>query len=212
MYWNAAVTCITSSKKRLFPATEQIHIEQKLSEYDWRLIYYYYYYWVREKQSIMEYSLKDTVDKRSTAICSISPSVKTILSHRRTLHIVSQSMQRYREPLSNFINFFDSVELLLPGACRPLLKHLHLTVFSYINGWIAGLPSFAGCIELYLGELQIEKLSGFQSFVNLETLWINNNKLKVIENLDQNTRIKALYAQVRLCWKQSRSCFMMLQI
>lgn len=33
---------------------------------------------------------------------------------------------------------------------------------------------------------------------NLEALWLNNNKLTKINNLDANIRIKALYAQVGL--------------
>lgn len=33
--------------------------------------------------------------------------------------------------------------------------------------------------------------------MNLECLWLNGNRLKKINNLDSNFRIKVLYAQVR---------------
>ncbi|GMH45126.1 hypothetical protein BSKO_13083 [Bryopsis sp. KO-2023] len=51
------------------------------------------------------------------------------------------------------------------------------------------------CTELYMGSLGLEHLSGFHSLVNLEVLWINNNRLKFITNLGKNFRIKVLYAQ-----------------
>lgn len=50
------------------------------------------------------------------------------------------------------------------------------------------------CTELYLSGKNIEELGGFERFVNLETLWLNNNKLRKIANLDNNFRIKHLYA------------------
>jgi hypothetical protein len=37
---------------------------------------------------------------------------------------------------------------------------------------------------------------GFEDFVNLESLWINGNKLKKLNNLDAQKRLKVLYAQV----------------
>lgn len=61
------------------------------------------------------------------------------------------------------------------------------------------MSNHAECKELYLGGKGIEKLRGFEPFVNLECLWLNNNKLKKINNLDANFRIKALYAQVCAC-------------
>ncbi|KAG2435601.1 hypothetical protein HYH02_011893 [Chlamydomonas schloesseri] len=51
------------------------------------------------------------------------------------------------------------------------------------------------CIELHLGSKGIEKLRGFEVFVNLESLWLNDNKLKKLNNLDAQKRLKALYAQ-----------------
>eukprot|EP00878_Enallax_costatus_P030466 GHUV01033172.1.p1 GENE.GHUV01033172.1~~GHUV01033172.1.p1 ORF type:complete len:325 (+),score=76.76 GHUV01033172.1:262-1236(+) len=50
------------------------------------------------------------------------------------------------------------------------------------------------CTELYLANQGIEQLAGFERLVNLEVLWINDNKLVAINNLDTNTRIKQLYA------------------
>lgn len=47
-----------------------------------------------------------------------------------------------------------------------------------------------------MGGRGIEKLRGFEPYVSLTSLWLNNNKLKKINNLEANFRIKALYAQV----------------
>ena len=48
--------------------------------------------------------------------------------------------------------------------------------------------------ELFLGNRGIEILHGFDIFPNLECLWLNNNQLSSIDNLDTNFRIKRLYA------------------
>lgn len=56
---------------------------------------------------------------------------------------------------------------------------------------------YAECKEMYLGNKGIEKIRGFEDFVNLEFLCLNNNKLKKINNLDTCTRMKMLYVQVR---------------
>ncbi|EFJ52944.1 hypothetical protein VOLCADRAFT_120248 [Volvox carteri f. nagariensis] len=50
------------------------------------------------------------------------------------------------------------------------------------------------CTEMYLCGKGIEKIRGFEPFVNLESLWINGNKLKKLNNLDNQKRLKALYA------------------
>mmetsp|Transcript_2261 Transcript_2261/g.7533 ORF Transcript_2261/g.7533 Transcript_2261/m.7533 type:complete len:568 (-) Transcript_2261:158-1861(-) len=50
------------------------------------------------------------------------------------------------------------------------------------------------CTELHLANKGIEFLWGFERFVNLEVLWINDNKLTSIDALDNNFRIKKLYA------------------
>uniref|UniRef100_A0A7S3QKS1 U2A'/phosphoprotein 32 family A C-terminal domain-containing protein n=1 Tax=Dunaliella tertiolecta TaxID=3047 RepID=A0A7S3QKS1_DUNTE len=52
-----------------------------------------------------------------------------------------------------------------------------------------------GCVELYMGDRGIEKIRGFEPYDNLQSLWLNNNRLKKINNLDANFRIKALYVQ-----------------
>jgi Leucine-rich repeat (LRR) protein len=54
----------------------------------------------------------------------------------------------------------------------------------------------ADCTELYLAKRGIEKLAGFERLVNLEVLWLNNNKLQAITALDANIRIKQLYVHV----------------
>jgi Ca2+-binding EF-hand superfamily protein len=48
--------------------------------------------------------------------------------------------------------------------------------------------------ELSLGHKGIEELEGFGLFTNLETLWLNGNRLQRINGLDTNKRIKKLYA------------------
>ncbi|GIL59679.1 hypothetical protein Vafri_14415 [Volvox africanus] len=50
------------------------------------------------------------------------------------------------------------------------------------------------CTEMYLCGKGIEKIRGFEPFVNLESLWINGNKLKKLNNLDNQKRLKSLYA------------------
>jgi hypothetical protein len=59
------------------------------------------------------------------------------------------------------------------------------------------MPCGAECTELYLGGEQLEELSGFGPLVNLERLWLNDNKLRAITGLEANVRLKELYVQVR---------------
>lgn len=47
-----------------------------------------------------------------------------------------------------------------------------------------------------MGNRSIEKIRGFEPYVSLTSLWLNNNKLKKLNNLEANFRIKELYAQV----------------
>jgi Leucine-rich repeat (LRR) protein len=47
--------------------------------------------------------------------------------------------------------------------------------------------------EVYLGRRGIQMLVNFDHFKNLEVVWLNGNKLKTIEGLDSNFRIKELY-------------------
>jgi Leucine-rich repeat (LRR) protein len=51
------------------------------------------------------------------------------------------------------------------------------------------------CTELYLAKRQINQLGNFEAFVNLEVLWINDNAIEKLSQLDQCFRIKFLYAQ-----------------
>jgi Leucine-rich repeat (LRR) protein len=57
------------------------------------------------------------------------------------------------------------------------------------------LLHLAECKELYLGNKGIDKIRGFEEFVNLESLCLNGNNLQKINNLDVNFRIKVLNAQ-----------------
>jgi hypothetical protein len=51
------------------------------------------------------------------------------------------------------------------------------------------------CTELYLANKGITELDGFEPFTNLETLWINGNKLEFLDDLDGCMRLQHLYAQ-----------------
>mmetsp|Transcript_13357 Transcript_13357/g.46215 ORF Transcript_13357/g.46215 Transcript_13357/m.46215 type:complete len:342 (+) Transcript_13357:94-1119(+) len=50
------------------------------------------------------------------------------------------------------------------------------------------------CTELHLGNKGFERLEGFERLTNLEVLWVNGNKLQRVANLDDNFRIRRLYA------------------
>lgn len=52
----------------------------------------------------------------------------------------------------------------------------------------------AECTELVLARKGLQRLTGLDSFPNLQSLWINNNQLVTLENLNGNFRLKALYA------------------
>ncbi len=48
-------------------------------------------------------------------------------------------------------------------------------------------------IELHLGDRGITRLIDFHAFLSLDTLWLNDNKLKSIAGLENNFRIRHLY-------------------
>ena len=54
------------------------------------------------------------------------------------------------------------------------------------------------CTELHLADRRIQKIVGFDPFVNLEVLWLNNNRLTKLEELDTNVRLRELYAHNNL--------------
>ena len=49
------------------------------------------------------------------------------------------------------------------------------------------------CTELHLGKRGIDLIAGFETLVNLEILWLNDNRLTRIAGLDANLRIRRLY-------------------
>ena len=49
------------------------------------------------------------------------------------------------------------------------------------------------CTEIFLGKRNIDKLNGFQVFVNLEVLWLNDNNIQELRGLENNFRLKELY-------------------
>ena len=48
--------------------------------------------------------------------------------------------------------------------------------------------------ELHLGGKKIKRLANFETFISLDTLWINNNKLTSLIGLEENIRLRHLYA------------------
>ena len=44
-----------------------------------------------------------------------------------------------------------------------------------------------------MANLKIYKLVNFEGFLNLQILWLNNNKLADIKGLHKNFRLKELY-------------------
>lgn len=50
------------------------------------------------------------------------------------------------------------------------------------------------CAELYLAKRGITSLENFGAFVQLSTLWINDNKLQKLEGLNNNIRLRNLHA------------------
>jgi hypothetical protein len=51
----------------------------------------------------------------------------------------------------------------------------------------------AQCAQLHMGRKGITELVGFEKFVNLHTLWLNNNHLHSLEGLDCNIRLLNLH-------------------
>ena len=52
-----------------------------------------------------------------------------------------------------------------------------------------------GCVELHLASRGIHKLGGFELLTSLEVLYVNDNHLTALTKLDNNTRVKHLFAQ-----------------
>jgi len=49
------------------------------------------------------------------------------------------------------------------------------------------------CTELHLADRGLDKIRGFEDFICLEVLWLNNNKITSLNHLDSNFRLKFLY-------------------
>ena len=64
-----------------------------------------------------------------------------------------------------------------------LVSYEHLIIMSdnISNPWnilpIKNAKSARNCVEAHLSNQEIEKLGNFESFPNLEVLWLNNNKV-----------------------------------
>ena len=49
------------------------------------------------------------------------------------------------------------------------------------------------CTELHMASKRIQVIAGFEPFVNLEVLWLNDNRLHFLEDLDTNVRVRELF-------------------
>lgn len=49
------------------------------------------------------------------------------------------------------------------------------------------------CTEIHLGDRGITHLQGFEKFLCLDTVWLNNNKLEGFEGLETNIRLKCIH-------------------
>jgi hypothetical protein len=48
--------------------------------------------------------------------------------------------------------------------------------------------------EIHLGGKGITRLANFETFLSLDTLWINNNKLTSLRGLENNFRLQHIFA------------------
>ena len=62
------------------------------------------------------------------------------------------------------------------------------------------------CEEMHLAERGIDKLRGFDTFVSLSVLWINNNNIDSFEGLEKNFRLKEIYAHKNKFKKLTEAC------
>lgn len=78
-----------------------------------------------------------------------------------------------------------------------------LVIAAPMNELAVRNAKYAGeCTELHLGGKSLAALhdtsgdanNDFERFVNLEVLWVNNNRLTRVEGLDANFRCKVLFA------------------
>ncbi len=53
-------------------------------------------------------------------------------------------------------------------------------------------------IEVHLSERDLDILEHFEDFPNLEVIWLNNNKLKNLDAIAPNFRVKKVYASKNL--------------
>ena len=65
----------------------------------------------------------------------------------------------------------------------------------------------ASCTDIHLGKRNITKLQGFEKFLSLDTLWLNDNKLKSFEGLEDNFRLKGLHLFGNRLKQLRRYCF-----
>jgi hypothetical protein len=49
------------------------------------------------------------------------------------------------------------------------------------------------CTEIHLGNRGITHLQGFEKFLCLDTVWLNNNRLEGLEGLENNIRLKQIH-------------------
>jgi len=50
-------------------------------------------------------------------------------------------------------------------------------------------------VEVHLSDRGLTKLESFENFPNLEVIWLNNNKLRNLDEIQHNFRVKEVYCQ-----------------
>jgi len=53
-------------------------------------------------------------------------------------------------------------------------------------------------IEVHLSDRELDAVEHFEDFPNLEVIWVNNNKLKNLDGIHTNFRVKKVYASNNL--------------
>lgn len=86
------------------------------------------------------------------------------------------------------------ISILETGFDRTLGKQKKLEEGNPFDGIpVKDRKNAKETVEVYLGRRGIQVLVNFELFPNLEVVWLNDNKLKEVQGLDTNFRIKELY-------------------
>lgn len=107
--------------------------------------------------------------------------------------------------------------MLTPTRGKVAVESDLLSVVSVFNSDVYSQPyeelaikndKYAGlCQELHLGNHGIDYIRDFEKFISLNTLWLNDNKIKNITGLEQNVRIQKFYIHGNRLKRLNLGCF-----